>query len=265
VNKAGQELDYSWDFGTVARYLFRHDPARDAWVPGMLAQGFFTTLRLSVWCVLLATPIGVAAGLARVRKGLLPRALGRAYVESMRNVPPLVLIFIGYFFVGGQLFSALGVEEAARALPPSARSVLTFFAAPPERSAAFFSAVATLALYEGAYVAEIVRAGVLSIERGQRDAAYALGLSPWQEMRHVVGPQAVQRMLPALAGQLISAIKDSAIVSVISIQELTFQGLQLMASTYLTFEIWITITLLYLALTLPCSLAARKLEARLRH
>ena len=79
-------------------------------------------------------------------------------------------------------------------------------------------------------------------------------------MIHIVGPQAVRRILPPLSGQFISTIKDSAIVSVISIQELTFQGMELMASTYLTFEIWITVTLLYLMLTLSCSLAVERLE-----
>ena len=122
----------------------------------------------------------------------------------------------------------------------------------------------TLALLEGAYIGEIVRAGINSIEKGQWEAARALGLRRWQLMRHVVLPQAFQRMIPPLAGQVISTIKDSAIVSVISIQELTFQGMELMASTYLTFEVWTTVTLLYFALTYGCSRFAGRLETRLQ-
>ena len=103
-----------------------------------------------------------------------------------------------------------------------------------------------MALYEGAYITEIVRAGIQSVERGQWEASYALGLSWWQQMRYVILPQAIQRIIPPLAGQFISTIKDSAIVSVISIQELTYQGMQLMAATYLTFEVWTTVALMYL-------------------
>ena len=120
--------------------------------------------------------------------------------------------------------------------------------------------------FEGAYITEIVRSGIQSIERGQWGAASALGFSKLQQMRYIILPQAIQRILPLLAGRFISLIKDSAMVSVISMQELTFQGLELMAATYLTFEIWITITVLYLILTLSRSLAVSRLETRLvRH
>jgi len=121
-----------------------------------------------------------------------------------------------------------------------------------------------LALYEGAYITEIIRAGIQSIERGQWEASSALGFTSWQRMRHVIFPQATIRILPPLAGQVISTIKDSAIVSVISIQELTFQGMELMSATYLTFEVWITITLMYFLVTFTCSLAVRRLELTLQ-
>jgi polar amino acid transport system permease protein len=92
----------------------------------------------------------------------------------------------------------------------------------------------------------------------------ALGFSAGQRMRHIVLPQAVLRILPPLAGQFISTIKDSAIVSAISIQDLSFQGLELMAATALTLEVWISVTLLYLLLTFPCSLAVARFETALR-
>jgi polar amino acid transport system permease protein len=132
--------------------------------------------------------------------------------------------------------------------------------APPGKLTAFVSAVITVSIIEGAYITEIVRAGVQSIERSQREAAAALGLTRWQRMRHVILPQAIQRILPPLGGQFISTIKDSAIVSVISIQELTFRGMELMSATYLTFETWITITGLYFVLTFGCSMAFAHLE-----
>jgi polar amino acid transport system permease protein len=129
---------------------------------------------------------------------------------------------------------------------------------------AFLSAMMTLAIFEGAYITEIVRAGIQSIEKGQWEASYALGFSQWQQMRYIILPQAIQRVLPPLAGQFISTIKDSAIVSVISIQELTFRGMELMSATYLTFEIWITITLMYLILALILSFGVGRLETRMR-
>ena len=134
--------------------------------------------------------------------------------------------------------------------------------APRGQLAPFLSAVVTLAVFESAYVAEILRGGIESIHRSQWDAAHALGLTRGQSLRHVILPQAVRRVLPPLAGQMISLVKDSAIVSVISIQELTYQGTQLMASTYLTIEVWLTVALMYFLLTWPCSLLVGRLERR---
>lgn len=254
------ELHYQWNWGIIPQYLFRYDDEGQRWVPNLLMHGFFTTIRLSIWSTILASVLGTAAGFLRLSSSLFKRMLGRTYVELVRNTPPLVLIFIFYFFLGDQLMTFLQVDELVRGSSDTTKQVLSVLFAPPARVPAFLSAVLTLALYEGAYITEIIRAGIQSIEKGQWEASYALGLSWWQQMRYVILPQALQRILPALAGQFISAIKDSAIVSVISIQELTFQGLELMAATYLTFEVWITITLLYFLLTGACSLAVRRLE-----
>jgi polar amino acid transport system permease protein len=178
-------------------------------------------------------------------------------------MPPLVLIFIFYYFVSGQIMPVLGLDEFILTQSETTQRLCELLFAPPSFLSAFFSALVTLAIFEGAYIAEIVRAGIQSIDKGQWEASHALGLSKWQQMRHIILPQAVQRILPPLAGQFISLIKDSSIVSVISIQELTFQGMELMAATYLTFEIWITVTLLYLVMTFTCSLAVQRLEVRM--
>lgn len=257
-------LDYDWNWPAVGRFLLRYDEEAGRWVPNLLLRGLFTTIKLSIWATLLATVAGVCMGLCRTARGLFPRLVGGAYVESVRNLPPLVLLFIFYFFLSDQLMTALDVNGLARSLPETWQTVLAWIMAPPQRLGAFISAVLALAVYEGAYITEIVRAGVQSVEKGQREAAQALGLSPWQTLRHVVMPLTAQRIMPPLAGQFISTIKDSSIVAVISMQELTFQGLELMASTYRTFEIWITVALLYLSLTLTCSLLARRLELYLR-
>jgi polar amino acid transport system permease protein len=257
-------IQYKWNWAVIPQYLFRYDAEQQRWVPNLIMQGFFTTIRLSVWSTLLATVIGTVMGFTRISVSLFKRMVGRTYVELIRNIPPLVLIFIFYFFLGDQLMTALHMDDFIRDQSESTQAVLSVLFAPPARFSAFLSALIALALYEGAYITEIIRAGIQSIERGQWEASGALGFSWLQQMRYIILPQAFQRILPALAGQFISAIKDSAIVSVISIQELTFQGMELMAATYLTFEVWLVITALYFVLTFSCSLLIRQLELTLR-
>lgn len=253
----------AFDWGLVGRSILRPDAdAPLGWAPGILGQGLITTVKLSLWTMLLATVAGLAVGLARGSGRVFFRVAGAVYVEALRNTPPLVLAFLFYFFVGDLLLSALGVETLARSLPEPAQEALAWLLAPPGQLVRFLSALLTLALYEGAYLAEIVRAGIGSVERGQWEAAHALGLSPWQRLRHVVLPQALRRMLPPLAGQFISTIKDSAIVSAISIPELTFQSMEIMASTSKVLEIWLAAGGLYLLLCLGCSLLGRRLERR---
>jgi len=257
-------LHYRWHWGAIPQYLFRFDTVAGSWRPNVLVLGLLTTIRLSLWATVLATIIGTVMGLLRVSSGLFNRLIGGTYVEIVRNLPPLVLVFIFYFFIGDQILPALGTERLVSGISGSGRSLLGILFAPPALLVPFLSALLTLALFEGAYITEIVRSGIQSIEAGQWEAAAALGFTKSQQMRHIILPQAVPRILPPLAGQFISTIKDSAIVSVISIQELTFQGMELMATTYFTFEIWITITGLYLMLTLSCSLAVERIEIYLR-
>ncbi len=233
-------------------------------MPNLLIKGFITTIRLSVWGTLLAVIIGLFMGILRTSLSLFNRALSRIYVESVRNLPPLVLIFIFYYFISSQIMPLLGVDTFIRTCPESARQFFSYLFVKPAMFTEFISAIITLGLFEGAYITEIVRSGIQSIEHGQWEASRALGMTRRQQMRFIIIPQALQKSLPMLAGQFVSTIKDSAIVSVISIQELSFQGTELMAATYMTFEIWITITVLYLILTLPCSMAISRIEERIR-
>jgi polar amino acid transport system permease protein len=257
-------LNYHWNWGVIPQYLFRYDEERDRWVMNLLMEGLKTTLALSVWSIVLATIIGTVMGLFRVSGDLFKRLVGRTYVELIRNIPPLVLVFIFYFFVSDQIIPVLGVDDFVRSRSERFQAVLAVFSTRPELFSQFLSAVITISLFEGAYITEIVRAGIESIEKGQWEASYALGLSWWQQMRHVVLPQAMQRILPPLAGEFINTIKNSSIVSVISIQELTFQGMELMAASLLTFEVWLTIAGLYLGVCLLLSLAVSRLETRMR-
>jgi polar amino acid transport system permease protein len=257
-------LDYPWSWESIPQFFFKRDAASGSWVPNLLVQGFFTTIRLSIWATLMGTVVGVAMGLARTSRSLFLSLIGQAYVGLSRNIPPLVLIFIFYFFIGDQLLPFLMLDEFFASGPGLFRDVVTLCLAPPHLLTPFISGVVALALLEGAYITEIVRAGIESIDKGQWEAAASLGFPRCGQMCYVVLPQALPRMLLPLAGQFISTIKDSAIVSVVSIQELTFQGMEIMAATYLSLEIWITITLLYFILTFACSLLVQRFEFSLR-
>ena len=256
------QLNYQWNWGAIPQFLFRYDAHSGRWVTNYLTQGLLTTLRLSLWASILALFFGFAVALARISKSLYLRLLAGTYVELMRNLPPLVIIFLFYYFLADQLLPFTGSGRINAETHPLLAAVSALFFAPPAQLTPFLSALVTLAVFEAAYVAEIIRAGIESIHKGQWEACHALGLSRWQSLRHVIIPQAMRRVLPPLTGQLVSLIKDSSIVSVIAIQDLTYQGTQLMASTYLTFEVWLTVAALYLVLTFPCSYLVERLNRR---
>lgn len=258
-----QRLNYTWNWGVLPQFLFRYDVDEERWVANYLVQGLATTVRLSFWAGLIALPMGLALALARTGPSLYGRLLSRTAIELLRNLPPLVIIFLFYFFLADQLIPLLQLDTIAQTASTFRQDLLTLFFAPPSQLSAFLSAMLTLAVFESAYMAEIFRSGIESIARSQWDAALALGLTRRQCLRHVILPQAFRRILPPLAGQMISLVKDSAIVSIISIEELTYQGTQLMASTYLTIEVWLTVAALYFVLTFPCSWAVSLLEGRL--
>ena len=179
-------------------------------------------------------PIGLLAGLGRVSTNPAAKNLAATYVEIIRGTPLLVQIFIFYFFVG----TVLSLSRMT-------------------------AGVAALAVFTGAYIAEIVRAGIESIPKGQMEAARSLGMSYPQAMRHVILPQAMRRTLPPMAGQLINLIKDSSLVSVIAITDLTKAGREVVNSTFSPFEVWFTVAAMYLVLTAGLSLLIRRFELRL--
>ncbi len=255
-------LNYKWDWGKIPQFLYRFDEESGKWVSNVLMWGLFNTIRLSIFGTILAIILGTIMGICRSSNVVFLRLISGTYVETMRNLPPLVIIFIVYFFIGSHLLPYSGIGAALEGRDNFLVTLVTFCLAPPEQLTTFLSALFTLAIFEGAYITEIVRAGIQSIQRGQWEAARSLGMTKYQQMRHIILPQAFQRILPPLAGQFVSLIKDSSIVSVISIPELSFRANELMTGTLLTMEIWITVAVMYLLLTLPCSIAIQKLEAR---
>jgi len=255
------KVHYNWNWGVMPQYLYRFDAEEGRWVAGLIVQGVFVTLRLGIYSIVVAMVIGTVMGLFRTSRSPFRRMVGWSYVEIIRNIPILVWIFIFYFFISDQF---IPIIDLAGSKSSFTRDLVSFLFISPARFPAFLSGLMALGIYEGAYITEIVRAGIQSIDRGQWEAASALGFSRYEQLRHIIFPQAAKNVLPPLAGQFISTIKDSSIVSVISIQELTFQGMELMSATFLTFEVWITVMLLYLVICLACSLAAERLEIHMK-
>jgi polar amino acid transport system permease protein len=262
AHRIGSRLNYAWRWSELGRYLFWYDSDAHQLRTGYLVQGLLVTLRLSLYAILPALVLGLVMALARTSRDLFLRMVGRTYIETLRNLPPLVVIFLVYFFLTDQITPLTMLGELVRGLPETDQSWLELLIAPPASFVPFISAVCTLALFESAYFAEIFRAAIGGVDQGQWEAGQSLGMNRLQVLALIILPQAVRQSLPALAGQGISLIKDSSIVSVISIQELTYQGSQLMASTYMTFEVWLAVAALYFLLTFPCSLALSRLEQR---
>ena len=262
VYKVEAVLAYEWDWSVIPRFLVRRDQETGALAPNLLVLGTLTTLRLAFWSLIFSAVIGGIMGVMRTSRRLLPRMVSRTYVELIRNTPPLVFIFVFYFFISSQIMPLLGVDDIASNASPTTLAVIEWLASPPMLFSNFLAGVICLSMFSGAYVTEIVRAGIESVPRAQHEAGASIGLSRLHTMRYVVLPQALQRVIPPLAGQFIILIKDSSLVSLISIQELTFYALDIAVSTTQVFEVWLFVGLLYFVICYSCALAFGWLERR---
>ncbi len=214
------------------------------WKPGILLYGLYTTLKVSIIGIIFGIIIGLVAGLARISENPAFKWWSIIYIEIIRGSPLLVQIFIWYFVLG-TLINTILAREGLQQLPP------------------LYYGIASLAFFAGAYVAEIVRAGIQSIHRGQMEAARSLGMSYAQAMRYVILPQAFRRILPPLAGQFISLIKDSSLLGIIAIRELTKATREVVTTSLQPFELWFVCALLYLILTFGLSMLMQYLERRM--
>lgn len=231
ILRGSSRVGYNWQWYQVPRYLFTLEDGN--FVPGPLLEGLWVTLEITAYSLVLASVIGLLTALLRLSSSLVGRFIARLYLEIIRNSPLLVQIFFLYFVLAP-------IFELER----------------------FTAAVIALSLFEGAYASEIFRAGIVSIRRGQWEAAYSLGLSSYDTYRTIILPQALKRVLPPLTGQAVSLIKDSALVSTIAVYDLTMRGRTIIAETFLTFEIWFTVAAIYLILTLVLSQFVNLLEKR---
>lgn len=214
------------------------------WQPGILAQGMWITLKVSIYAIVFGIIIGLIGGVSRISSNPALKWSAITYVEIVRGSPLLVQIFIWYFVLAtlvNQLLLRYGLSE----IP------------------ALWYGVAALAGFTGAYVTEIVRAGIQSIHRGQAEASRSLGMTYAQCMWHVILPQAMRRILPPLAGQFISLVKDSSLLGMIAIRELTKATREGITVSLQPYEFWFICAALYLILTFALSMFVQYLERRM--
>lgn len=201
----------------------------------MLLVGAGVTIEITAVSVAIGFLIGLFVGIARICQVKILRIIATIYADCIRGTPLLVQIFLIYF--------ALPIVTGQRVEP-------------------FVAAVAACGINSGAYVSEIFRAGIQAIDVGQMEAGRSLGLSWWQTMYYVILPQAVRNILPPLGNEFIVMLKDSSLVSVIGFEELTRRGQLIIAQTYGSFEIWTTVAILYLIMTLAISRVVAWLEKK---
>ena len=217
-------MGYDWSFGILWRYVH------------LFVTGVEVTLAYTFGTIALGLVLGLLIGMGRLSPSRLVRAPLVALIEIFRCTPLLVQIVWFYY----ALPVILGIQIPA-----------------------VVAATAVLSLYTAAFYAEIFRGGIVSIERGQWDAANALGLRWWPMMRRVILPQAIRRMIPPFMNQSIIQLKNTSLVSTIAVPDLLYQGQLITADTYRPLEVYSVIALIYFALLFPATLLVQRYERRL--
>ncbi|MEG3220029.1 amino acid ABC transporter permease [Vibrio gigantis] len=252
-------INYQWRWEDAFTLIFI--PPSQGSIPYFF-QGLVATLRLSLWSMVLALSFGTLLGVARHSKIAFFKTPALIFIQLVRNIPPLVFVFIFYFFVSNQLIPLLGLESILREHNGEINQLQAFLFGPANLWENLASGVICIGLLSSAYIAEVIRAGLEGIPKGQWEAADSLGLSSFSKYRYVVGPQVLTAITPPLAGQAISLVKDTSIVSLISIQEMTFVGTEMANSSGLIFEIWLIVGFVYFALCFALSRLFKVIEQR---
>ena len=240
----------------VGLYLFWLVVANElyAQVLRTLVKGISITIFVTVVSFTLASALGLALALAALSRSIVLRQMARVYVEVIRGIPMIVLLLYVAFVLApamvlawNWLTSPLGID--------------------PWRTRDFpllWRAIIALTIAYSAFLAEVFRAGLRSVDRGQIEAAQALGLNGWQRFRHIVFPQAFRTMLPPLGNDFVAMVKDSSLVSVLGVTDITQLGKVTAAGNFRYFETYNVVALVYLTMTITLSLALRRLERRMR-
>lgn len=231
IYKGAQAMQYNWQWYRVDQFIYRVVDGELIW--GQLMKGLMVTFEITAVSMVLTVLIGLVTALLRMSNSFSGKMLANIYLEMIRNTPLLVQLFLFYFIVA----PIAGIDR-------------------------FWTGVLCLSFFEGSFAAEIIRAGIQSVPRGQSEAAKALGFGRFNTYRDIILPQAVPIILPPMTGLIINLIKHSAIVSVIAVADLTTEGLNIISETFMAFEIWFTVAGIYLVVTVSLSLFVSWMESR---
>ncbi|MDD9194281.1 amino acid ABC transporter permease [Aliivibrio sp. S3MY1] len=234
LNSGAQAMNYQWQWDRVPDFIFFYEDGE--WFPAELMDGLLVTLHISAISAIATLAIALITALLRLSDSIVGRSIATLYIELIRNTPLLVQIYLLYFVFG----PFLGLDR-------------------------FTTAVLALALFQGAYTAEILRSGLINLPKGQFEACKTLGLSAFNSYRYIVLPQVVRKTLPSLTNELVSLVKNSSIVSVMAIFDLTTEGRNIVSDTAMPFEIWFTVAAIYLIITLTLSGLSAWLEHRMHN
>ena len=226
-----QNMGYNWQWYRVPQYLYSFTD--DGFQLGELIIGLGTTIKLSLTAFALACALGLLVALLRLSGLVIGSAVAVGFLEFIRNIPLLVLLYL-FYYVLGPIF---GLDR-------------------------YTASVLTLAVFHSALISEILRAGINAVDKGQWEAAKSIGMSTGQTYRYIILPQSVRFMLPPMTGEGVHLIKSSAIVSVIAVAELTTIGRNVISDTFMSFEIWFTVAIVYMVVTLVLSIGVSFLERR---
>ncbi len=231
IYTGAQAMQYNWQWYRVDQFIYRIIDGELIW--GALMKGLMVTFQITAVSMVLSVLIGLVTALLRMSNSFSGKLIANIYLESIRNTPLLVQLFLFYFIVA----PIVGIDR-------------------------FWAGVLCLSFFEGSFAAEIIRAGIQSVARGQQEAAKALGFNRWHTYRDVILPQAIPIILPPMTGLIINLIKHSAIVSVIAVADLTTEGLNIISETFMAFEIWFTVAGIYLVVTVSLSLFVSWMESK---
>ncbi len=232
--RGASAMGYRWQWYRVPRFFYKFVDGEIIWGP--LVNGLLVTLEITAWAMLMALTIGLVVAVLRRSDSIAGRLLATTYLEVVRNTPLLVQVSIFYFV----LQPLLGFNNP------------------------LWAGIICLGFFEGAFASEVIRAGINAVPRGQWEAGQTVALSRIDLYRFVLLPQAVPLMLPPMAGVLINLIKHSAVLSFVAVFELTTEARNLIGDTFLSFEIWTVVGLMYLCLTISLSAVVARLERRTR-
>ena len=229
--RGAQSMGYNWQWYQIPKYIYSYTD--DGFQFGELMFGLWTTITLSFSDLILAMLFGLLVALLRLSNLVIGTKVAICFLEFVRNIPLLVLVYLFYYVLGP-------VFEYDR----------------------YTASVLCLAVYHSALISEILRAGINAVAQGQWEAAKSIGMSKPQMYRYIILPQSIRFMLPPMTGEVVHMVKSSAIVSVIAVAELTTLGQNIISDTYMAFEIWFTIAVIYMIVIMILSIGASQVERR---